>query len=89
MPGGLDDRTYRARCKALRAQGGPCWICGKPIDLSLPYTHKDSWTADHVQARSKGGRLLGELRPACRSCNSRRGNRGTTIAAPPTTIKKW
>jgi 5-methylcytosine-specific restriction endonuclease McrA len=85
---GLDDKTYRARCKALRAQGGACWICGNPIDRNLPYTHRESWTADHVTPRSKGGALLGELRPAHRHCNSRRGNRTTSVASP-ITAKKW
>jgi 5-methylcytosine-specific restriction endonuclease McrA len=89
MTNELNDRTYRARCKALRAQGGPCHICGRDIDLALPYTDKDSWTADHLIPRSKGGQLLGELRPAHRGCNSRRGNRVTTITTAPVTTKQW
>lgn len=69
---------YQDKAQALRRQvasrGLPCWLCGKPIDLSLPYTHPMSFTADHVHQLKDGGNIHGQLRPAHRSCNSKRGN---------------
>lgn len=89
-----DNRTYRKRTSALKAHvkrtGEPCWLCGKPIDLNLPYTHPMSFTADHVDAIANGGKLLGELRPAHRSCNSARGRKRThEQIKPPTTSRNW
>ncbi len=47
----------------LLATSSTCWIC-----------RGAATTADHIQPRSLGGGdELGNLRPACRSCNSRRG----------------
>lgn len=91
---GYDDRTYRKRTHALRAHvkrtGEPCWLCGQPIDLTLPYTHKMSFTADHVDALGNGGRLLGDLRPAHRSCNSSRGKKRTREQiTQPRTTRTW
>lgn len=51
-----------------------CWICGKPFDFSLHWKHPMSFTADHVDPVANGGSMTGELRPAHRSCNSRRSN---------------
>lgn len=52
--------------RATAKNGWGCHLCGKPIDLTLPYTDRMSWTADHVLAvAGEGkGRMLGELRPA-------------------------
>lgn len=42
--------------------GNKCWMCGEPAS-----------TTDHVKPLSKGGAdMLCNLRPACRSCNSRK-----------------
>nr|WP_265087383.1 HNH endonuclease [Nanchangia anserum] len=49
-----------------------------------------SFTADHVHELAKGGHLLGELKPAHRSCNSRRSNRTTPRKRQPLhTTQKW
>ena len=93
-PRGLDDHTYRKRTATLRKQardnGMPCWLCGKPIDFDLPYTHRMSFTADHIDPRGLGGKLLGEIRPAHRACNSSRGKRRTIEAIPkPVTTRAW
>ena len=91
MAGGLDDKTYRKRCRALRSSegGDVCHLCGAKIDLTLPYTDRLSWTADHIKPRSHGGPLLGELKPSHRACNSRRSNNVTTVTAPPSTARSW
>ena len=88
------DHTYRKRTAELKrrvkTQGLPCWLCGQPIDLDLPWTHARSFTADHVQPLSHGGKVLGELRPAHRSCNSSRGAKRTTAnVPPPRTTRAW
>lgn len=93
-PKGLDDHTYRKRTKALRDHvkrtGAPCWLCGQPIDMNLPYTHRLSFTADHVDARGNGGKLLGEIRAAHRSCNSSRGKGRVSENVPrPKTTRQW
>ncbi|MBF0809178.1 HNH endonuclease [Rothia nasimurium] len=89
-----NNRTYLKHTAALKAHvkrtGEPCWLCGKPIDLELPSTHPMSFTADHVDAIANGGKLLGELRPAHRSCNSARGRKRTREQIkPPKTSRTW
>lgn len=45
--------------------GNKCWMCGNPAD-----------TVDHMIPLSRGGsNWPANLRPACRSCNSRKGTR--------------
>lgn len=71
-------RTRRARhhqasgsasAEAIEARrtyyGGRCWMCGKDAD-----------TIDHVIPLSRGGsHWPANLRPACRSCNAKKGQR--------------
>ena len=88
------DRGYRANAAALRKatsdNGWPCHLCGKPIDMTLPYTHPLAFTADHLDALATGGNLLGELAPAHRRCNSRRGcKRLAHQVRPPKTTQAW
>lgn len=56
--------AYAARVTAavLATQGRVCWLCGRA----------GADTADHIVPRSRGG-SDDALRPAHRSCNSRRG----------------
>ncbi|GAA1323073.1 HNH endonuclease [Leucobacter albus] len=86
---GLDDHTYRKRTAALKAKRHDCWLCGDPIDYTLPWKHKMAFTADHIQPRSKGGHIYGEIRAAHRSCNSSRSNRVTTVTTAPKTALRW
>jgi 5-methylcytosine-specific restriction endonuclease McrA len=56
----------RLRVEVLAVLGSVCWLCGGEGADSL----------DHVIPRSLGGTdELGNLRPAHRACNARRGNR--------------
>lgn len=86
-----DLRAYRTAAEALRRkakrQGLTCWLCGEPFDWSLPYTHPRAFTADHVAPLARGGSARGPLRPAHRSCNSRRGD-GRREERMPTT-RRW
>jgi 5-methylcytosine-specific restriction endonuclease McrA len=56
---------YRLRSAIIRATARTCWLCGEGPRAG------DPWTADHVVPHNAGS----ILRPAHRSCNSRRGNR--------------
>lgn len=88
------DHSYRKRTAELKrrvkANGLPCWLCGRGIDTDLPWTHAMSFTADHVQPLAHGGKVLGELRPAHRSCNSSRGAKRTAENVQrPKTTREW
>lgn len=49
--------------------GGRCWICRVELD-------ETNLTFDHVKPISKGGvDVISNLRPCCRSCNARKGNK--------------
>lgn len=81
------DGEYQKRREVLkrrcRRDGTPCWLCGKPFDWTVDQERDPmSFTADHVVPIAKGGRMTGELKPAHRSCNSRRGD-GSNAPRPP------
>lgn len=61
----------------LKAQGRPCWLCGGPIDYSLPAGHPMSFEVDEIVPVSRGGSPIdrANVQPAHRICNQRRGNR--------------
>ena len=76
----------RTRVKAqVRREEPNCWLCGLPIDLSLPRmgrAHPMSSVIDEVIPRSKhplgayfAAHDRANLRHAHRDCNGRRGNR--------------
>src|SRR5690606_18230624 len=55
----------KAELDARMEYYGKCWICGGPWDQ-----------VDHVKPLSKGGpNILANLRPACGTCNRRKGNK--------------
>jgi 5-methylcytosine-specific restriction endonuclease McrA len=58
------DRAYRKRRAVVVRGTPPCFYCGRPAT-----------TADHVVPVSKGGGSAANLVPACKPCNSRKGNR--------------
>lgn len=61
----LNGQAQTNRDRVLAKNGGRCVYCGDPAD-----------TIDHVIPKSKGGTDdLDNLVPACRDCNSRKGNR--------------
>lgn len=50
--------------------GSKCWMCGQPAD-----------SVDHVKPIAAGGQhILANLRPACLSCNSRKGAKWYGVA---------
>ncbi|WP_311777830.1 HNH endonuclease [Trueperella abortisuis] len=89
QPRRINNYAYRDLTKALKRKSqrtnAPCWICGQPIDYTADWRSRWSFTADHVIPIAKGGNPRGELRPAHRSCNSRRGD--TTNASKRQVIR--
>lgn len=72
--------------RRLRAEERPCWICGLPIDYSLPQGDDGCFECDEIVPVSRyweGGYAsaaacaqdFGNLAAAHRECNRWRGNR--------------
>src|SRR5690606_9978743 len=62
----LSNRRRRARLRGVEREpyttqeiaerdGFRCWLCGRKVDMSLPYPHPRSASIDHVVPLSKGG----------------------------------
>ena len=68
----------------LKAQALPCHICGRAIDYSLPARHPMSFEVDEIVPVSKGGSPIdrGNVAPAHRICNERRGNKPLASRRP-------
>lgn len=91
-----NDRAYVAKREALKRQarktGAPCHLCSKPFDFDLDWKHSMAFTADHLDAVGAGGSMTGQLKPAHRSCNSRRGMKALnslTATPAPKTSRVW
>lgn len=69
-------RRRQAKARLKRRGDHICWICGKPIDMSLKFPDPMSWSCDEYQPRSRGGDQydIDNLREAHLVCNERRGN---------------
>ena len=82
---------YRKKAKRFkdkaRRNGWPCYYCKKPFDWTLDPSHGMAFTADHIEPIAVGGHVMGSLRPAHRSCNSRRGDGQRERRAP--TTRDW
>ena len=77
-----NNHSYVQRREALKRiamrKNLPCHLCGDPIDYTAPYTDRRAFTADHIEPIATGGSMTGPLKPAHRSCNSRRGDKPLT-----------
>ena len=79
-------RTKRAKhlAKEQRAKRLPCWLCGLPIDYTLPPDDDMAFSVDHVKPWSTHPELRedpGNLASAHARCNKQRGNK-----APPPSL---
>lgn len=63
--------AQRDRLRRQVARGRPaCWICGEPIDYTLPSPHPDRFELDHKVPLSKGGtHTLDNAAASHRRCN--------------------
>lgn len=60
-----------ALARRVRALGEPCWICGLPIDATLPAGHPLAFELDELVPVSRGGSPVDfdNCRGAHRACN--------------------
>lgn len=70
--------TIRDRHRKIIARGEPpCWICGEPIDYTLPHTNPMSYVVDHKVPLARGGTdTLDNKAAAHRQCNRDKGAKG-------------
>lgn len=83
--------TIRDRHRAtLRRQGGPCGICGEPIDYTLPHLDPLSFVVDHVHPLHLGGPDTLENKVAAhRACNRAKGAKTMDQASGAVTFVTW
>lgn len=72
---GARRRRIVARHRARVRAGEPCAICGRPIDLSIPYPQPWSFVVDEIVPVAYGGDplLWSNTEPAHRWCNGIKG----------------
>lgn len=86
-------RRDQVRARVLREEDD-CWLCGRPVDKTLPPHLPGSPEIDEIIPISLGGSPIdrANVRLAHRLCNVRRGN-GTRTAKPRiqplTTSRSW
>jgi len=84
-------RRDQVRRRVLREEDN-CWLCGKPVDKTLPPYLDGSPEVDEIVPVSLGGSPFdrSNTRLAHRICNIRRGN-GTRKpkVQPITTARRW
>lgn len=83
---GYDPEYDRNRLTVIREETH-CWICNQLVDKTLPGTHRDGPTADHVIRKEDGGtNKRDNLRLAHLRCNSgrtRKQQQQQTPGVPP------
>lgn len=70
---------FRRRCSTRSAT---CWLCGKPIDYTLPKEHPEAFNLDHAIPKAERNDLAEDptnFRPSHKVCNERRGADCPTI----------
>lgn len=70
-----DPAYRRKRVRVLAPDPLYCALCGEQIDKSLKTPHPKSPVADHIDPVSRGGHNLGQLQPAHKDCNEKKGHR--------------
>lgn len=85
----------KLRARVLREES-ICWLCGLPVNKSLPHGQPGSPEIDEVVPVSKGGSPFerSNCRLAHRICNQKRGNKppdhGKVVALKPLkTSRAW
>ncbi len=84
--------TRRQAFERDRAACATCWICGQPIDYSLPISScPEAWEADHyldVDRHPEYEYDLGNIRPSHQHCNRSRHTRaGIDLLGKPS--RNW
>jgi 5-methylcytosine-specific restriction endonuclease McrA len=76
----LSTRRWQAfRASIIRTSKPYCHICTEFIDVTLPGTHRDGPTVDHLIPRALGGAVWdkGNVALAHQHCNARKRDRNT------------
>lgn len=88
-------RRYRKLKKLFREQCARllrvCWLCGQPIDYSLPKDHPDAFSLDHRFGWAEFPHLRydpGNFEASHLDCNRRRGKK-TSPASLGTLSEEW
>ena len=68
----LCSAAWRRARAAVLARESVCYLCGRPVDKSLPGSSPSGPTVDHMEARAAGGSLYdpSNLHLAHQRCNS-------------------
>ena len=90
-PRSANGARRRSLLKRMRAVGAPCWICGLPIDYSLPARHPLSFECDELVPVSRGGSPYDPANCAAahRCCNQWRGNRSVAQVEAVRSAISW
>lgn len=89
---GRSGRPWRRLVALAKAELPPvCHLCGHLIDLSLYHNDPMSWTLDHLHPLAHGGAPedMGNVAPAHRVCNSRKGARMNYTPQAPRQSRIW
>ncbi|MFE6223000.1 HNH endonuclease [Streptomyces sp. NPDC057854] len=90
---GRDGRQWRRLVAWARKELPPiCHICGRAIDISLPWNDREGWTLDHRVPIAVAPHLAetpGNLAPAHRGCNSRKGANPSYRPDKPRQSRVW
>lgn len=80
---GRATRRWRELRETVRRRGHPCWLCGQPIDYTIPYrnpdtgrVNPDTFTVDHKLARDTHPELAEDPANLCAAhhrCNLMKG----------------
>ena len=82
-------RAYRRnRARALTG-ATVCYICGQPLDPTLPPGQPDSPEAHHLDPVGKGGHNLGPVVATHRLCNQRLGTKTEAPEMNKRHARRW
>jgi 5-methylcytosine-specific restriction endonuclease McrA len=75
-------RAQRRRAALIASVPAVCVVCLEPIDVTLPASHRDGPTTEHLVAVAAGGSPTSpsNLALSHRRCNTRRGKRSLADA---------
>lgn len=81
-------RRDRVRAKVLTEEDD-CWLCGQPVDKSLPPHLPGSPEVDEIIPVSKGGSPYDRknCRLSHRLCNVRRSNKDPAVVSMPAAVR--
>ena len=97
MPAGRDTWRWRNIVRpACRRRdehaNAPCWICGQPIDYTIPDGQPDAWSPDHVYTVAEHPEFAEDpanIRAAHLACNKSRGRRGRATTNLGNQSRAW